>query len=148
MHGCLLLKIFYLFFLQQKLNFWKALSLFLSLFLSLSLSLSLLIHNSYFDMYEKTLNVHCRGKVLTWAFEMFFLWEEIRTISFWTRGRKLSFCVILEFISRIGNAKSFVSAIYMLISINGSSFHLHRIKLTKFSLVHIFLSLWIYVYNP
>ena len=41
--------------------------------------------------------------------------------------RKLSFCVILEFIIRIGNAKSFVSAIYMLISTFGSSFALNWI---------------------
>ena len=34
-----------------------------------------------------------------------------------------SFLLVLEFIIRIGNAKTLVSAIYMLISIFGSSFH-------------------------
>ena len=53
--------------------------------------------------------------------------KNIKTISFLnlsesTESNIPSFLVVLEFIIRIGNAKTLVSAIYMLISIFGSSF--------------------------
>ena len=49
----------------------------------------------------------------------------ITTIKFLStaRARNSPFSVVLEFIIRIGNAKTLVSAIYMLISTFGSSFH-------------------------
>ena len=54
--------------------------------------------------------------------------KNITTISFLnlsesTESNIPSFLVVLEFIIRIGNAKTLESAIYMLISTFGSSFH-------------------------